>query len=368
MILYVEYLLYFYMAICIALLVFHIGFLFYEKIYDYMKESMQRYYYQQICQTLRQTQEGHKPHKGQLERMERSLHYLSRLVAFHHAVEQLRDENEESLQKYLHLCRPIFQRLASYYRNKDAMRRAYYAYLIKEFRIQHDSDMVGALPVILLEYLDNSTIYCRENVLQAFYQLGNIDVVETAFQYLYDHHIFHHNKLLSDGLMSFQGDKRELADRLWKHHTEWSEDMVVSIVNFIRMTKLDYKEEFLTALQDKATLQEVVLAIIRYFRIQPYTPAMEWMCEELEDDATTSVMRSVIATTLQAYPSASVKRYLRDLMQDSDWYVRRNAAASFLAMHPDNEELQAIIQGKDRYARDMLFYQLNHMRKEEQQV
>ena len=112
-----------------------------------------------------------------------------------------------SFEIYLQNIFVTQQTLALKYAKKDSMSRAFL--LISYLSIHRVMEM-KFVPImrILISYLDDSTIYCRENVLNALCALGNIQAVENALQILNDNHWFHHKKLLSDGLATFSGDKK----------------------------------------------------------------------------------------------------------------------------------------------------------------
>lgn len=364
MMLRVEYILHVYMAICIAMLLFHFIYFYYDQIKQKRIQKKMVYYEAVIRKRYIAIDEETKVLDAHKKKLMKKLTRLHELIAFHEAIQTLVEQEESGVQKYLKDNLSVFQKLAGDYLKKDAMHRAYYAYLMKQYSMISRFNY-SVLAEIMLQYFDHSTIYCRENVLQAFYQFGNINMIVTAFQYLNDHKIFHHDKLITDGLMQFQGNKEELALRLWKFHTTWSEVIVLSIVNFIRLSKLNFCTALYDIVNNARISQEVRLSAIRYFRTVQYAPIEACLHEIiLQQENYSSIMANVACLALYNYPSEETKKVLKQALCDSNWYVRQNAAISFLQLQPSTDEIHAILNGHDRYAKEMLTYQIQKMKKE----
>ena len=119
----------------------------------------------------------------------------------------------------------------------------------------------------LLGYLDNSTVYSRENVLSALYALGNIQSIEHAFILMSQRGWYHDPRLLSDGLSRFQGDKNPLASRLWGCRSDLAECFQVGIVRFAdSLTGDGFAEDFLRELELEELPAETRFTLVRYFR------------------------------------------------------------------------------------------------------
>ncbi|EJW89851.1 hypothetical protein EVA_22042, partial [gut metagenome] len=94
------------------------------------------------------------------------------------------------------------------------MQFAYFAYILRKYHIMTDK----ATPVLvetMMKLLEEPSLYCRENALQALYSTGDHVCVLRAIQLIDKSGRFHHEKLLTDGLLTFTGDHRQLAHTLW---------------------------------------------------------------------------------------------------------------------------------------------------------
>lgn len=66
---------------------------------------------------------------------------------------------------------------------------------------------------------------------------------------------------------------------------------------------------------------------------------------------------SVLA--LAAYPGEHTVEVLKQALSDSNWYIRFNASKSLESFHLPYLEFSDIVEGGDRYAREILQYRLD---------
>lgn len=177
--------------------------------------------------------------------------------------------------------------------------------------------------------MDNSTIYCRENVLQAFYSLGSIKAVESALKIINDNKWFHHKILISNGLMNFNGDKEKLAEILWSKLKEWNENLMSSIIQFITNISEKFKEPFLKTLKSKNITLEIRLEIIRYFRTHIFDPVKPLLLKYLKNQKSIDENISIVsAVVLEKYPGEETISVLKSVLNNSTWNIKNNIANS----------------------------------------
>lgn len=63
---------------------------------------------------------------------------------------------------------------------------------------------------------------------------------------------------------------------------------------------------------------------------------------------------AIAATALSAYPGERTVEILKEALQSPNWYVRFNAAQSLEAFQLSYWELSDVMEGGDRYAREIL--------------
>lgn len=65
---------------------------------------------------------------------------------------------------------------------------------------------------MLFGLLDDPSIYCRENAMQAIYTTVNSEYVIKALQKIDKIELFYHGKLISDGLLNFSGRAKVICE------------------------------------------------------------------------------------------------------------------------------------------------------------
>lgn len=256
----------------------------------------------------------------------------------------------EAVATYMTACRDILFDAAEVYRKKGAMERALFAYFISLLP-EKAAPEYYRMGEILLGYLDHSTVYCRENVLQALYTLGNENALIRALQTFQENGWYHEPKLLSDGMLHFRGDKNELARRMWNQ--KWDEPMKVVLIRF--MTRLEADMSDLVQPELLSEHDELRFAAIRYFAAHRSTEAVPVLIQILKDDGEIAV---AAAQALGSYPGEAVKEALKEALHSRQWDVRRNAAESLMKMDLTTEDLQQLCTNEDTYAREMFIHVL----------
>ena len=257
---------------------------------------------------------------------------------------------EDNITEYMIACRNVIFDAAAVYRKKEAMERALFAYFISLLpeKAVPEYYRMGEL---LLAYLDHSTVYCRENVLQALYTLGNENALIRALQMFQENRWYHEPKLLSDGMLHYRGDKNDLARRLWNQ--KWGDQMKTVLIRF--MTRLEEDMSDLVLPELETGHNELCFAAIRYFATHINRETEPVLLKILREDGDTAV---AAAQTLGNYPDESVKEALKEALHSRQWDVRRNSAESLMKMKLSKEEIARLCSDEDRYAREMFIYVL----------
>lgn len=353
----IEIVIYTYLFVCIALLFFNCFYILRTKQRKKRSERTAKRWQILIEKQMKRLAAGEQREAVHSLLMERKLVRIDQLVAYGTALEWLTEKEEKMTGKYVQANQGALQVLASRYSQKSSMERAYFCYLISRF-LPYEGGEYRPLMEILISFLSNATIYCRENVLKALYALGNCQAVENAFQYLNDQLLFHHTKLLSDGLLTFSGDREKLAARLWSHYGEWNETLMLSVIQFISGFSGQYCKIFLTVLKTKGAGLEIRLAILRYFRRHVYEPVHSLLLSYLFEDGTEENIKIVTASVLACYPGRDTVKALKHTLHHPNWYVRYNSASSLAKLNTPPQALQDILHGEDRYAKEILEYML----------
>ena len=181
-----EVLLYGYSAVCVSMLIFNI--LYYLSLNGrsrrMARESKRlRLRVDRQLEWLRQGEEVEQKH---LTYLRRKLSRVNHLIAFDKMMTERREIDEDGepnaeLGEYYRSIQPVILHLAVVYRNRDAVQD------------------------ILVDYMNQDSLYCRVNAFHALCELGNSRYVTKALSVLDRDQKFFHDKLLTDSLLAFTG-------------------------------------------------------------------------------------------------------------------------------------------------------------------
>ncbi len=286
------------------------------------------------------------------ELLRRKLTSFRQLMSYQDALEAL--EEHPGLQGYLDSNHEVFQSLAATYRHRSPAQRACFAHVIACRHPgrgrEHDQ-----LAQLLLDFLDDSTVSCRQNVLLALCALGDSGAVEQALRRFQQEGWYHNPRLLSDGLMTFFGNRESLARRLWSRAQKQDDLFRVAVVQFAAQLSGDFMAPFLEALEQEDTPLETRFALIRYFQRHPAPEAKPVLLAlALHPDGNGPAIAACAA--LAKYPGGDTVAVLEEALHSRSWYIRRNAAAALVELGVTRDDLPKLAQSGDKYAAEILEY------------
>jgi len=354
-----EKVLYFYMAICIAILFFNIAYIFYDKFKLYRLERRSYSMVGKIDKQIDLIEAGGKVQKEHMRRMLKQMKKLEKLRAFEFSMNRVREKHDEnSVRVYLEEMRKTFIHLIPVYEKRDVIEQAYFAAVAGELGISKGRARNDGLMDFMIELACAEDVYVRENALKAIYSMGNKNTVLNAFEQMNDNEIFHSGKLLTDGLLSFTGDREELARILWSHSKEFYVELRLPIMQFIRFSTGSFKEEFFSLLCNENADKELRLEAVRYFRRYVYEPAKGVMQSFINNRENIDwEFAAMAAASLTQYPGEDTVKCLKSGLGSGSWYIRLNCAEALInGMSLPEEDLFDVFNGRDRYAREILNY------------
>ena len=287
----------------------------------------------------------------------RKLTNAEELVAYSEALNYMKSEFPDEYSEYIRDKHTMFQNLANKYSKKSAVERACYADFVREFPVVA-GESYEQLSDTLISYISNSSnnIHCRTNVVRALCSMGNINGVVNALQVVNDKQLFIHNHVLTDELTNFTGDKKDLAKNLWGGALQWSDNLQVSVIQFITRVSCEYREAFLPVLQDSSTGSHVRIAAIRYYGAYFYEPANDTLAElALESKATNIAVEAALALT--KYPSQVTYDTLRKALNNPEWDIRYNASAALVGLG-DEIDVAEFIENESDYAKEIVLHMI----------
>lgn len=280
------------------------------------------------------------------------------IMAFHAAMDEIETAQPEIFADCMPLMAEITLRLLPRYAGKTDREQAYYAYLVTRFQVMQYVPSEQLTAFLLEQIREAKSLYNLENALRAVYSSARVPLVLEALNALDDASgIYVHEKLLVDGLLTFRR-KDALIAAIWENFSRYGTQMRELLLDYIRFASGAWKEQMFALLNEAQEL-EVKIACLRYFgkypdeRVRPILYA-------LGEDANAGQWElcAVCMSVLAAYPAGQTISILKQGLCSRNWYVRYNAALSLRDLNVGAELVQDILNGEDRYAREMLQYRL----------
>ncbi|MGF6376174.1 hypothetical protein M2140_001245 [Clostridiales Family XIII bacterium PM5-7] len=296
------------------------------------------------------------------------LHRFSYFMCFHDLVMDYLAEEEtaESIRQWIRENDDLLLEVhEDFVDSRRINKKAFFAYLVWQYNLCQSQR--GRRFVVLMHrlVLENS-MYCRENALWALYVGGTTADVIKAYKLMIDHGIVHSQKLVTDGLLAFRGNKQELAEALWDNRKIFSVHYGVAFINFVRMASSGFEERFFQLLLNEKADAEIRIAAVRYFRSHPYPEASKYM-RGIVSNWRNHDWEIVSQSALSLERDIQSKETVLSLVEgahSTNWYTRKNSAES-LSRLEDEELLKLIVINEDdRYANEMVNY-IIEKRKEE---
>lgn len=355
----VETLIYAYLAVCVSMILFNCACIFLALRRGKALQKCSFGLKVQVQRQLERLERGLSVEQAHVNYLQKKLVKIGNLLAFDEALSGFTIYDNEVLERYLREIHPVFIFLTVEYRKKEKMQLAYFAYVIGKYHIINGMPFDLVMEVMLL-LLNEPSLYLRENALQAIYASGNSKCVADALKIVDEGAAFHHIKLLTDGMLTFRGDHRELADMLLKAFDDYSQQGQLAILDFLRFDTGERCSEMLALLTDERRDDEIRFACIRYFAKYCYNPAYPALIVFAENpDAQRWEYAAIAATALANYRSERTIRALKGCLFHSNWYIRLNAAQSLEAFQLSYWDLIDVFDSNDRYAREILQYQMD---------
>ena len=244
-------------------------------------------------------------------------------------------------------------------REKSTIVHAYFAYLLRDLAPFNGDE--GAYGSLMLRFLDDDSVYARENALRAIYSFGNARLVESALTSLSNRGVSHNQKLVSDGLLTFRGDEALLTELLMSHYDELLECYKNSLIDYLNHKEIDaYDERLIKDAKSGEASLDTECAIIRKINKVPSERNLafvEDVVERYQDGDDWEPVAVAVAGLRHYGGNAEVKELLKDKVTSRNWYIRKNAAAALASIGLTKDDIDEIDAKDDRFAMDAIRYE-----------
>lgn len=357
-----EILLYGYTAVCVSMLIFNIVYYISLNRKDRSMERMSHQLMVQVEGQLDRLNMGGKVEKKHLSYLMRKLSRIANLIAFDKMMTGYLEQEKDGahgpeVHAYYRAIQPVILHLAVVYRGREDMQAAYFAWFLAKHKLNRHMEL-DAVQDILVDYMNQDSLYCRVNAFKALCGLGSPRCVVKAVNVLDRNRKFFHDKLLTDSLLGFTGSHEELTELLLAQIDSFSVPTRLAVLNYIRFHSSGCCAWMLELMNNSEEDKELRLSAIRYFGRYTYEPAKPALLAFVADhDPLHWEYVAISATALAAYKGEEVIDALTGAIYSANWYVRTNAAASLTAQGVTYEDLVAVVGSEDRYVREMMLYQ-----------
>lgn len=283
------------------------------------------------------------------------------LAAFYEVYSQ--SPKEEFLQLFTLNKKQIIAVARKY---RSTTMKAYFAYLLSIIQM-HSQSLSSGFDDLMAEYVLDDSVYARENALKALYSFGNAEKVVASFKALSEKNIYHSEKLLTDGLMTFRGDFENLSSLLMKHFDKFIECYQISIINcFAYRNEHAFDQKLIQYINGTDVSMDIKCSVLRIIG--------KVKCEENKQILLSSLAQynnedgweqaAVAASMLDDYVGdEEVITALYQAITSKNWYVRMNSAGSLIKVGESDENIDYILNCDDKYATNALAYAMS-LRKE----
>lgn len=352
----VETMIYAYLAVCASMILFNCVCIFTFRRRDQSRRNHSSRLEKDILLQLARLEDGKAVEQRHREYLYKTLVTVRGLRVLDETLEHMLEQGSKNVWVYLEKIAPVFTYLVLENRYRDSMQLTYFAYVVQKYQIIRNQPFHIILEP-MMELLEEPGLYSRENALQAIYSVGDCGLVLRALHEVDGNGYFHYPKLLTDGLLTFPGDQKRLAGELWNDFETFSIPMQTVILDYIRFSGTELSRELLALLTDSHRDDELRFSCIRYFGRNPYEPAYPLLLDFAEQATEHRWEYAAIAVSaLASYPGEHTIEVLKAALGNANWYIRFNAAKSLETFHLSYLELSDIMEGKDRYAREILQY------------
>jgi len=337
-----------YIVVCVALLLFDIGFLAIKNSKNkYLKSEDKAFY-----KLLKQESENYRTEGKFSENFEKDLpKQLSKtkhLITLHKLF-----EDEPDTQSFF---RQVLFSLIDTYRKHNDYEQAFYTYIISELDYSKEK-VLPSFSCEFIDFLESKSLYTFSNAMDAFYAFGDDALLLQALDVVDRRNGFYHDKLLTDGLLSYKGDHNRLKQEFIQRFFRYGEQLQVCLLDYFRLYGSDVSELCLKLMKEEKAYDEVQYRAMRYFQKFPCDEAKEWFVNILERDDVVWIKQMLAIQGLHKYDDAVVYDVVKNKLTSREWHVRNNAAEFFYKKGLSKEELMELLSFKDKYANESLLYQ-----------
>lgn len=233
-------------------------------------------------------------------------------------------------------------------------KKSYIAFLLGEYKVDNET-----INEFLFKCLESNSTHIRFNSLSSISKIGNAECFIKAINIISRNKESLNNKIMLDTIDEFGGDIDKLYDEIiGKFNLLTDESKCMFIDNMASKRNGILSAKLLEMAKNDNIDNEIKSSIIKYFGDIKYNDAKEYLLSVLDEDSWEC--RALSVKSLENYEGYDIIDKLMQTIRDENWYVRANSARTLLKLDISVENLAAILNGDDTYAREIMQYALSH--------
>ncbi len=239
---------------------------------------------------------------------------------------------------------------------RSSYRKSYALYLISEFKLNDDK-----MGKIALDSLDDESLYVRNNSMRLISRMGNQEFMLETISRVSNSDKYFNSRIAIDFLDNYTGDGDRLNSEIFKRIHNYSERFkslfIEHLIN-VNNDNQDIRDQVLDILANSKN-NEILIKATRYFYSIIDERAVEYILKNMSNERWS--LRASSSTAIQKYPGKETTAALKQNLKDPNYYVRKNAAASFTKIHSKEELFHEAYYNEDIFAKDALSYAIDYM-------
>ena len=359
----VETILSIYSIICLAVIGFNVLNIFASRVEPHIINLMLKIYSKTIEGYIERYKDGKAIGKIAAWRMRFSFRRTLQLTAFDNLISQIESVHEkEMLYDIIRYNYFIVYDITEKFLKESPIKTAYFLNLFYKYDILsvRPNDNIIAL---INKFLYKPSIYIRHNAFLVILKNGDPYKVADAINIINKADGYNHEKILSVGLMGFEGDSDKLISILLNNFDSYKTWIQDAICNYASIAGGAHKSTILNIMNDEGYSNKTRVFCIRYFGFYVYDKAFPYIIQYAVDTNPSKWEFAEMAVkTLSSYNCIETIYTLKDCLKSSNWNIKVDAAKALASFGVKYNDLLDIFNGEDRYAKEIMQYFLD-MRK-----
>ncbi|MDO4530419.1 MAG: HEAT repeat domain-containing protein, partial [Bacillota bacterium] len=327
-----------YIIVCVALLLFDIGFLMLKNSKNQRLNDKDDAFKSKLYRAIQEYRDTGSYSEAFLQELAKELEKTVHLVSLQDILEEQTDIQAS--------FRSILYDLIDVYRKKPEHEQAFYTYVISALDYSEEKPY-SHFSSKFMQFLQSKSLYTFTNAMEAIYNFGEVYLMVQALDVLNQRRGFYHQKLLTDGLLTFKGDFEALNQALLQNFAGYEVHIKECLLDYFRMQGCDAKALCLHLIGEDQPDGEVKYHAMRYFQKFPCEEAKEIFLQVLQDKESGWIRQMLAIQGLQRYEDSDVYALVKQKVTCRDWYVRNNAVELLYKKGLNRTELEELLSLND---------------------